>query len=416
MDVILECCCGIDVHKKTLVACLLKRTGNKTKKDIKRFTTMTNDLLKLREWLYEEDCIHVAIESTGPYWKPVFNILEEAGIDVLLANAKDVKNVPGRKTDMIDSEWIAKLLHFGLIKSSFIPPLNIRELRDMTRYREKLIRMMVSEKNRVQKVLEDANIKLASVATDIFGVSGRAMLGMLLNSKATPDEIAELAKGRLRNKIPQLIEALTGYVSNHHRFMIKKHLEHISYLYKQIEELNYEVKKKVEPYEEQMNNLMTIPGVKERVAQCIIAEIGVNMKQFPTEPHIASWAGVCPGNNESAGKRYSGKTTHGNKWLKAILNQASRAASREKGTYTKAQYHRIARRRGDKRAIVAVSHSILGMSYYILLRNKTYIELGEDYFDKLNKQALVKYHVKRLESLDFTVTLKPNIIHKEKAA
>ena len=407
MDAILERCCGIDVHKKSLTACLL--TGyleGKPKSTIKTFSTTTNSLLKLKDWLEQEGCTHIAIESTGVYWKPVFNVLEDS-MEVVLANARDVKNVPGRKTDIKDCQWIALLLRSGLLKSSFIPPREIRELRDLTRYRRKLIQDLTAEKNRVQKFLEDANIKLSSVATDIFGVSGRMMLDALLNRETDPEQLAELAKGRLRNKMNELVEALTGNMQEHHRFMIKQCLQHIAYLTESIAELDLQIDQCMEPFRAQEELLTTIPGVKKKTAENIIAEIGVDMERFPSANHLASWAGMSPGNNESAGKRRSGRTTHGDKYLRTTLVEAAHGASKSKGTYFKAQYHRLAGRRGKKRALIAVGHSILTAAYHMLKNNCAYYELGEDYFDQLNHAAVLQRQVKRLEKMGYKVTLEP---------
>ena len=295
MEVMIERCCGIDVHKVKLTACLLVgKPSIKAQKTIKTFSTMTSDLLALKDWLEAEGCTHIAIESTGVYWKPVFNILEDS-VTVILANPRDIKNVPGRKTDIKDCEWIAELLRFGLIRASFIPPKPIRELRDLTRYRTKLIQEMTSEKNRVQKVMEDANIKLSSVATDIFGASGTQMMKALLQANSTPKEIAELAKGRLRKKIPSLVKALEGNVSAHHRYLLGVSLRHLDYLSELITDLNEKIDKAMEPYREEEELLTSITGMKQKSAESIIAEIGIDMSQFPSEAHLASWAGVCPG-------------------------------------------------------------------------------------------------------------------------
>ena len=407
MEVMLERCCGIDVHKSKLTACLLVgKPHGEVKKTIRTFSTMTNDLLILKDWLEAERCTHIAIESTGVYWKPVFNILEDS-LTVILANAREIKNVPGRKTDIKDCEWIADLLRFGLIRASFIPPKPIRELRDLTRYRTKLIQEMTSEKNRVQKVLEDANIKLSCVATDIFGVSGKEMINALLQANSTPEEIAELAKGRLRKKIPELVEALRGNVSDHHRYLIEMSLRHLESLGELIEDLDERIDKAMEPYREEQKLLMSITGVEKKSAESVIAEIGVDMGQFPSEAHLASWAGVCPGNNASAGKRKSGKTTKGDTWLERTLIQAAYAASKAKNTYLKDKYHRIAARRGKKRAAVAIAHKIISFAYRILLYRVPYRDLGEDYLDKLNKEVLEKRLVKRLELLGNKVIIEP---------
>jgi len=407
MDAILECCCGIDVHKDNLKACLIK--GSLTKKPsitIKSFSTLTSDLLDLKDWLEQEGCTQVAIESTGVYWKPVFNILEDS-LTIVLANARDIKNVPGRKTDIKDCQWIAQLLRCGLIKSSFIPPQPIRELRDLTRYRKKLIEQITAEKNRIQKFLEDANIKLSSVATDIHGASGRAIINALLEGHTDPAELAGLAKGVLRNKLKELEAALRGFLRDHHRFMIKHCLDHIAYLESAIADLGVQIDKLLEPYQAEVARLMEIPGVKKKAAECIIAEIGVDMSCFPSADHISSWAGVSPGNNESAGKFRSGRTTHGNRWLSATLQEAAWAAAKTKGTYFKAKYHRLAARRGKKRASVAVGHAILKTAYYLIKEKFSFKDLGEDFFDKLNEQKTTERLVKRLEKLGHKVILQP---------
>lgn len=407
MEVMIPRCCGIDVHKSTLVACLLLTKPNgQTGKTVKTFSTMTADLIALKDWLEANECTHAAIESTGVYWKPVFNILE-GSVKVILANARDIKNVPGHKTDVKDCEWIADLLRFGLIKASFIPPEPIRQLRDLTRYRTKLGQEMTAEKNRVQKVLEDANIKLSSVATDIFGVSGREMLGALIKGESTPEEIANLARKKLRKKIPELVEAVKGNVCEHHRYLISMSLRHLESLAELISDLNERIDAAMEPYRKQESQLSTITGVDKKSAQCMIAELGVDMSQFPTAGHVSSWAGICPGNNESAGKRRSGKINKGNGWLMPILIQVAHAAARARNTYLKDKYHRIAARRGNKRAAVAVGHKILIFAYYILKNGVTYHELGERYLDNLNKTLIEKRLIRRLQELGNKVIIEP---------
>ena len=407
MEVIIPRCCGIDVHKSSLTACLLvTKPDGKTSKTVKTFSTMTADLLALSDWLEANKCTHVAVESTGVYWKPIFNILE-GSFQIVLANARDIKNVPGHKTDVKDCEWIADLLRFGLIKASFIPPKPIRELRDLTRYRTKLSQEMTSEKNRVQKVLEDANIKLAGVATDIFGVSGREMLQALLEGNAAPEDIAALARGKLRKKIPELIESLKGNVSEHHRCLIGMSLRHLDYMAELIAELDERIDNAMKPYQPQEELLTTITGVDKKSAESIIAEIGVNMSQFPTAAHLASWAGICSGNNESAGKRMSGKINKGDSWLMRILIQVAYAAANTKNTYLKDKYHRIAARRGKKKAAVAIGHKILIFAYYVISHGVSYQDLGENYLDKLNKEVIEKRLIKRLQQLGNKVTLEP---------
>ena len=306
MDVVIPNCCGVDIHKEVAVCCVRKALGEQVTSEVRSFSTMTGGLQELKAWLIESGVTHVAVESTGVYWKPLFNILEDS-MTVVLANARHVKHVPGRKTDVKDCEWLAKLLQCGLIKGSFIPPKLIRELRDLTRYRRKIMGHLASEKNRVQKVLEDANLKLSSVATDVFGVSGMAILKALSEGETNGEELAKLAMGRLKEKIPELEKALTGHVSSHHLFMIKRSLEHIAYIQKSVGQVDREIDKKLKPYGEDYKRLQTIPGVKETGAASIIAEIGTDMSVFPTVQHLTSWAGICPGNNESAGKKKVGK-------------------------------------------------------------------------------------------------------------
>jgi transposase len=406
MEAIIERCCGIDVHNKTIAACLIVgKPHEKPKTTIKTFSTMTKDLLACKDWLESEGCTHVALESTGVYWKPVFNILE-GSMEVILANARHIKKVPGRKTDVQDCEWIAQLLRCGLIKASFIPPKPIRELRDLTRYRKKLIQQRSSELNRIQKFLEDANIKLSSVLTDINGVSAQSMIEHLIYSDLKLHQIANLAKGRLRKKIDQLEEALDGVLTDHHRFILRLSRQVIDNLDQAIRELDREIDRKMEPYEEESERLQTIPGVKKNTAYSIIAEMGVDMSRFPSDRHLCSWAGVSPGNNESAGKRHSGRTTQGNRWLKAALTEAAWVASRTKGTYLKARYQRLASRRGKKRACLAVGHRILIMAYYIIKEQYVYKELGADFFDRLNETHVIRRLTKRIEALGYEIEIK----------
>jgi transposase len=406
MEAIIERCCGIDVHKKNIVVCLaVGKPHEKPKTTIRTFTTMTRDLLACRDWLVSEGCTHAVVESTGVYWKPVFNILEDS-MEVILANARDVKNVPGRKTDVKDCEWLAQLLRHGLVKGSFIPPKPIRELRDLTRYREKLTQKRSSEINRLQKFLEDANIKLSSVATDINGVSSRNMIYHLIQDDMSPQEMADLAKGRLRNKIEDLEKSLEGYITDHHRLILKLTLQMIASYDEAIEQLNKEIGKRMEPFHKESEGVQTIPGVKKKFAERIIAEIGVDMSRFPSDAHISSWAGASPGNNESAGKRRSGKATQGNKWLKSALVEAAWAASRTKKTYLSARYRRLAARRGKKRAALAVGHTILIMAYHIIKEQRTYNELGADYFDRLNEKHLINRLTSRIMALGYEVEVK----------
>jgi len=397
--------CGLDVHQATVVACLLiVRKGGRVQKQMRTFGTTTRDLVNLREWLLSEGCTHLAMESTGVYWKPVYAILEGA-LEIVVANAQHVKKVPGRKTDVKDAEWLADLLCHGLLRSSFVPPKPIRELRDLTRYRRKLVESQAAERNRLLKLLETANIKLSSVATDVFGASGRLMLRALIEGKATPQEMAVLAKGKLRNKIPELELALEGNLQEHHRFLLELQLQRLEAAEKDLAMLEQRIQQKLEPYATQMQLLDEIPGVDWGVAAVVIAELGVDMSVFQTVSQLVSWAGICPGNNESAGKRKSSRITKGNVYLKTALVEAANAAARAKGTYLRDKFYHLKARRGYKRALVAVAHKMLVATYHMLSHNVSYNELGDLYLDKLNKHHLTRNLVHRLERLGFEVTL-----------
>jgi transposase len=406
MEIVYKRCSGLDVHKETVAACVMIREGEKVQKEIRTFRTMTSDLLVLHDWLLAHRVTHVAMESTGVYWKPVFNLLE-GSFEVLLVNASHIKAVPGKKTDIKDCEWIADLLSHGLLKGSFIPPQPIRDLRDLTRYRKSLSDERTREINRLQKLLETANIKLSSVATDVMGVSGKAMLEAILSGSTDPKVLADLARGRLRNKLSLLKEALQGRFRPHHRFLLGQILSHLDFLDEAIEEMSKEVEKRLDPFLQEIELLKTIPGVKQRMAEVILAEIGADMSHFPTHRHLASWAGLCPGNNESAGKRKSGKTRKGDRWLKRGLTESSWAVSRAKETYLSALYHRMVRRRGKKKATVAVAHAMIVIAYHILKHKLPYSELGADYFDRLNVSYIKHHFTKRLEALGYKVTLEP---------
>jgi len=407
MEIVSPRCAGLDVHKQTVVACcLLRQTDGTVQREVRTFGTMTEDLLLLRDWLAQRQVTQVALESTGVYWKPVYNLLESS-VEVLLVNARHIKFVPGRKTDVKDAQWIAELLQHGLLKASFIPDAPQRELRDLVRYRTHLIDERSREVNRVHKVLEDANLKLSSVASDVMGVSGRAMLAALIAGQDDPQALAQLAKARLRNKIDDLERALTGYLKDSHRRLLGWHLRHIDELNQMIEELNREIDQGLRPFDEDdlVARLDTIPGVDLKTAQVIIAELGTDMTRFATAAHAASWAGLTPGKNESGGRHYSAKTNKANRYLKAALVQAAHAAGKSKATYLAAQYRRLKARRGAKRAAVAVAHSILVIAYHLIQRGTEYVDLGGDYFDKRNPQQLQRQLVKRLERLGFDVTL-----------
>ena len=429
MRVMYECCAGLDIHKKTVTAC----RRNAKEQEVKTFGTTTPDLLELVDWLLEWECTHVAMESTGDYWKPIYNLLESS-FQILLVNAKHVKHVPGRKTDIGDAQWLAELMQYGLLKASFIPPSGQRDLRDLTRYRTKQVQERAREVSRVQKLLETANIKLSSVATNVLGVSGRAMLEAIVDGQAAPDTMAQLAKGRMRSKLPELEKALTGVVRDHHRFLLAKQLAHIDFLDEHISGLSAEIEHRIHEmsqtqapppgntdsetksktpespsFENAVELLDTIPGVDKLTAELIVAELGIDMSRFPTSKHAAAWAGLAPGNNESGGKRRSGRTKKGNRALRSGLLQAAWAASRTKNTYLSAQYSRLAGRRGKNRAIVAVAHSILVMSYHILKRQQPYKELGGDYFDERKKESILHGLVKRISKLGYEVSLEPTV-------
>lgn len=405
MQIVYERCCGLDVHKKSIVACIITPEGKETR----TFGTMTDDILALIDWLKSKGCTHVAMESTGVYWKPIYNLLELEEIEPMVVNAQHIKTVPGRKTDCKDAEWIADLLQHGLLKGSYIPSREQRELRELVRYRRSLINERSRETNRLIKVLEGGNIKLSSVVSDVRGVSGRSMIEALINGIDDPQVLSELAKGRLKNKREELERALRGVIGPHQRMLLSVLLEHIDFLDQQISRLDQEIAEQMLPFEEELTLLETIPGVGRRTAEQILAEIGTDINRFPTAAHLASWAGMCPGNNKSADKRKSGRTTKGNKSLRSTLVSASHAAARAKETYLSAQYHRIAARRGSKRAAVAVGHSILVIVYHILKSRQPYKELGANYFDYRKKEAVAKQAIKKLESLGFKINIETSV-------
>jgi len=407
MEVVYACCGGLDVHKKSITACVLWAEGKgKSRKEKRSFGTFTPDLLRLADWLAECGVTHVAMESTGVYWKPVWNILAEQ-FEVLLVNAQHIKAVPGRKTDQKDCEWIADLLQHGLLHGSFVPPRPTRELRDLTRYRVSLTQEINRIANRIQKVLEDANIKLASVATDALGASGRAMLEAMLAGEQDAARLAEMSKGLLRNKIPELKLALAGRVTEHHRFLLHQLYDHLRFTESKLSEIEQEIDRRMRPFQDEVTRLCTIPGVDRVTAWGLLAEIGLNMNQFPSSAQLASWACLCPGSFESAGKRLSGKMRKGNVSLRRCLSQAAWAISMTKNNYLSALYRRIAARRGAKRAVMAVAHALLGIAYYLLKRKENYRELGADHFDRLDINRIRRSLVRRLERLGHRVTLEP---------
>lgn len=404
MLVVHEVCCGLDVHKKIVTACVLWASSRR--RQTREFGTFTRELLEMTDWLRSCGVTHVALESTGVYWKPVWNLLE-GQFEVMLVNAQHIKAVPGRKTDQKDSEWIADLLQHGLLRASFVPPTPIRELRDLTRYRASLAQEINRIANRIQKVLEDANIKLASVATDALGASGRTMLEAIVGGEKDSERLAEMARGKLRNKIPELQEALQGRISTHHRFLLRELLDHLSFVESKMRRIEQEVEERLGPFQSEVARLCTIPGVDHVTAWGLLAEIGWDMSQFPNAQHLASWAGLCPGSHESAGKRKSGKIRKGSLWLRRCLCQGAWAVSTKKNNYLSALYRRLAARRGTKRATIAVAHNLLVIAYYILRDGTCYRDLGPDYFDRLNPEGLRRRLTKRLEGLGFKVTLEP---------
>jgi transposase len=405
MRIVYPRCCGLDVHKKTITACvLIRNAAGDDQQEIRRFGTMTRDLLELADWLHSSQVTHVAMESTGVYWKPVWNILE-GQFEVVLVNAQHIKAVPGRKTDIKDCQWIADLLQHGLLRGSFVPPPPLRRLRDLTRLRTSLRQDHTTVANRMQKILEDANIKLASVASDWLGVSGRAILAQLLAGEEDATKLAELSRRRLRAKLPQMQLALQGRMTDHHRWMLRVLWEQLEFLEAQIAKVDAQIHEQVRPYEEAIALCTTIPGIEAVAAANLIAEIGVNMDQFPSAQHLASWAGMCPGNHESAGKRLSGTPRKGNAWLRRSLCQAAWAASHTKATYLAARFRRLAARKGKKRALVAVGHSILVSVYHMLKTKRPYCELGADYLDRIKADQLKRYFLKRLEQLGVQVTV-----------
>jgi transposase len=405
MEQVFERVCGLDVHKATIAACVRVPDGKgKRVQYVQTFGTTTADLLALRDWLEAHGVTHVAMESTGVYWKPVYYVLE-ARVTCLLVNATHVKKVPGRKTDVQDCAWLAQLLEHGLLRGSFVPPAPIRELRDLTRYRKSLIQERAREANRVHKLLEDAGIKLATVARDVLGTSGRAMLEALVQGTSDPAVLAELARGRMRAKLPALRQALAGHFRPHHAFLAIQILAHLDHLEGTVATLSERIAAVLAPFADAVQRLDTIPGVNQRTAEVLIAEIGVDMSRFPSDRHLASWAGLCPGNDESAGKRRTGKTRKGNIWLRGALVEAALGATRTKNSAVAARYRRVLRRRGHKKAIVAVAHSLLVAAYHVLAHQTTYRELGADYYDRRHTERLTRRAVQTLEQQGYRVTL-----------
>ena len=408
MEVIVECCAGLDVGKDGVVACVRVPTpsGKRRRSELRTFPTFTSGLEELAGWLTGHGVTEVVMEATGQYWKPIWYLLEDRGLELRLVNARHVRMVPGRKTDLADAAWLAELLEHGLLRSSFVPPAEIRELRDLTRYRKRLIQTHAAENQRVQKVLEDAGIKLDSVAADVLGVSARLMLRALIAGERDPEVLAELAKGKLRNKIPMLREALRGSFRQRHATMLRITLDHLEHLESAIDQLDVEVDQVMVPFTIARDRLDSITGVGKRAAECIIAEIGTDMTRFPTAAHLASWAGLCPGNNITGGRRRSGTTNRGNRWLGEILNQCALAASKTRDTYLAAQFWRLARRIGRKKAAVAVAHSILVICWHVLSNDCDYADLGGDWFVRRNDHDKRRDHlIRQLHDLGYGVAL-----------
>jgi transposase len=375
-------------------------------KQIQQFGTTTAELRRLRDWLRAHGVTHAAMESTGVYWKPVFNILESA-CQLILVNARHIRQVPGRKTDKADCAWIASLLRHGLLEASFVPEPEVRQLRDLCRMRTTLVRECVQVGNRLRKVLEDANIKLDSVASNALGVSGRDMILALVDGRTDPVELAKLARGRLRAKLPDLEQALEGQVTGHHRFLLRELMRQLAFLEGQVARFAEEIKRQMPPFEWAAGLLMTIPGVDRTAACALIAEIGADMSRFASSRHLVSWAGLCPGNNESAGKRRSAKSHRGNRWIKGVMTEIAWAATRTKNTYSRTQYQKLAGHRGKKRALVAVASSLLQAAWYMLRQRQAYKDLGAEYLQRLYQKHLEHSLIRRLEALGHKVTLEP---------
>jgi len=421
MDVMHRCCAGLDVHKESVTACV-RTLGDvgKVSVEVREFSTMTGGILAMRDWLVDAGVSHVAMEATGVYWKPIWNLLED-GFELMLCNARHVRNVPGRKTDVNDSQWLAQLLQHGLLSPSFVPPRPQRDLRDMTRHRTQLTGEKTRVANRLQKVLEDANIKLASVASDILGKSGRRMLTAMANGENDPAKLADLALRKLRAKLADLEQAFEGGLSPHHRYMLDKLLRHLEFIEQEIEDLDQRIEAQIGseelnahvdednalPFDQAVELLCTAPGIDRTTAYAIVAEIGTDMDQFPTAANLASWTGLCPGNNESAGKRKSGRTTHGNRWLKRALSQSAWAASHTKNTHLSVRYRQLSKRRGRKRAVVALAHSLCTSIHAMLRTHAPYFELGPDHRDTIAPERRAKYLKKQLQKLGYKVEIEP---------
>lgn len=405
MDVLHERCCGIDIGQAEVVACvLIGPAGHRVRKEIRKFRTFVVALEELRDWLLEQGCTHVVMESTGVYWMPVYTVLE-GHFELVVGNARHIKNVPGRKTDVKDAEWLAQLLRHGLIAPSFVPPKDIRELRDLTRFRRKLVEAQTSERNRTLKLLEKANIKLASVASNVFGTSGMLMLRALAEGKSSAAEMAQLAQGRLRVKQQLLVLALSGRVEAHHRMLLATQLRRLEAHAEDLRSLDERIEVKIAPYKRYRDRLIQIPGIDRVVANALIAELGVDMTVFKSARHCAAWAGLAPGNNESAGKHGPTTSRKGNIHLKTLLIEAAIAAGRVKKSYFSVKFQRLRARRGYKRAAMAIAHKLLIVAFNMLAKESDYQDLGLTYLDSLDKSRHVRQMVIRLERMGYVVKL-----------
>jgi len=405
MKLVHSCCAGADVGKDEVVVCLRKRDRRKTVREVRRFPTLTCDLLRLADWLAEAGCTHVAMEATGVYWKPVWHILEER-FEMILANAARIKNVPGRKSDMNDASWIAELLAHGLIERSFVPLAPIQELRGLTRTRRQLVREGIQHTQRIQRVLEDANVKLASVISDVLGKSGRRILDAIVSGETDPEKLADLGSERLKCDRATLVEALRGRVQAHHRFLLRQHLQLIADLDRAIAQFDAEIERVIQPFRDVVERLTGIPGVSDTAAHVLIAEIGLDMSRFPTAAHLLSWAGLCPKLDESAGKKRSVSLRKGAPWLKPVLVQCAWAAAKKKNTYLQAQFVRLKSRRGPKKAVVAVAASMLGIAYFMIRDQTPYEDLGADYFTRRDKAKIASRLANRIRDLGYEVDIK----------
>ncbi len=407
MEAIVERCCGLDVHQAQVTACLLVgRAGQRAKKEVRRFGTFTRDLLELRDWLREAGCTQVAMESTGVYWKPVYAVLED-DFELVVGNAFHIKNVPGRKTDVLDAEWIADLLRHGLIAKSFVPPKPVRELRELMRYRTKLVESRAAERNRLLRLLETANIKVSSVATDVFGKSGMRMLEAIVVGDMTPEAMAQMAIGRMRSKLTELRGALDGRVGDHHRFLLRLQLDRLKAVGADLARLDGYVDARLEPYRAAQKALETIPGIGAHTATAIVSEIGGDVGAFPSSRHFAAWVGVCPGNNESAGKKMRTGLRKGNPHLRKALVEASLGAVRKGGSYLKAKYYKLKARCGVHRAALAIAHKLAIAVYQVLSKGVSYVDLGEAHLDRITSPRTRNHLVRRLEALGYRVALEP---------